>query len=212
MGQNLILNAADHGFTVCAFNRTTSKVDRFLENNRERVEKGAKFSHLSDAEREDVLRRAKRMARIGGSTLTEISRRIARRLGRSAETIRYTIKNHDRVHPDHALFPSVPPLTPADKEQIYIAKKQMDLTKDKKNAKPIGDNVSSLASRFGRTRSSMYRVVNEVRAKELIQQPVDYIYNADFDDPGKDELMLAEMPGRAELLTKPSWRARRQDF
>ncbi|RQM07066.1 hypothetical protein DH86_00000209, partial [Scytalidium sp. 3C] len=32
MGQNLILNAADHGFTVVAFNRTTSKVDRFLAN------------------------------------------------------------------------------------------------------------------------------------------------------------------------------------
>ena len=32
MGQNLILNMADHGFTVVAFNRTVSKVDRFLEN------------------------------------------------------------------------------------------------------------------------------------------------------------------------------------
>ncbi|KAL1983021.1 hypothetical protein VTN96DRAFT_568 [Rasamsonia emersonii] len=32
MGQNLILNAADHGFTVVAYNRTVSKVDRFLEN------------------------------------------------------------------------------------------------------------------------------------------------------------------------------------
>jgi hypothetical protein len=32
MGQNLILNAADHGYTVVAFNRTVSKVDRFLEN------------------------------------------------------------------------------------------------------------------------------------------------------------------------------------
>ena len=32
MGQNLILNAADHGFTVVAFNRTVSKVDHFLEN------------------------------------------------------------------------------------------------------------------------------------------------------------------------------------
>lgn len=30
MGQNLILNAADHGFTVVAFNRTVAKVDRFL--------------------------------------------------------------------------------------------------------------------------------------------------------------------------------------
>ncbi|KAK1757442.1 6-phosphogluconate dehydrogenase [Echria macrotheca] len=32
MGQNLILNMADHGFTICAFNRTVSKVDAFLAN------------------------------------------------------------------------------------------------------------------------------------------------------------------------------------
>ena len=32
MGQNLILNTADHGFEVVVFNRTVSKVDRFLEN------------------------------------------------------------------------------------------------------------------------------------------------------------------------------------
>ncbi|PBP21226.1 6-phosphogluconate dehydrogenase [Diplocarpon rosae] len=32
MGQNLILNAADHGFNVIAFNRTISKVDHFLAN------------------------------------------------------------------------------------------------------------------------------------------------------------------------------------
>ncbi|KAH6561551.1 hypothetical protein BASA62_009747 [Batrachochytrium salamandrivorans] len=32
MGQNLILNMNDHGYTVCAFNRTTSKVDEFLAN------------------------------------------------------------------------------------------------------------------------------------------------------------------------------------
>lgn len=32
MGQNLILNMDDHGYTVAAYNRTTSKVDHFLEN------------------------------------------------------------------------------------------------------------------------------------------------------------------------------------
>lgn len=32
MGQNLILNMNDHGFTVCAYNRTTDKVDSFLAN------------------------------------------------------------------------------------------------------------------------------------------------------------------------------------
>ena len=32
MGQNIILNMNDHGYVVCAFNRTTSKVDEFLAN------------------------------------------------------------------------------------------------------------------------------------------------------------------------------------
>ena len=31
-GQNLILNMNDKGFTVVAYNRTTSKVDAFLAN------------------------------------------------------------------------------------------------------------------------------------------------------------------------------------
>lgn len=31
-GQNLVLNMDDHGFVVCAYNRTTSKVDDFLQN------------------------------------------------------------------------------------------------------------------------------------------------------------------------------------
>jgi 6-phosphogluconate dehydrogenase len=30
MGQNLILNMADHGYQVAAYNRTTSKVDEFI--------------------------------------------------------------------------------------------------------------------------------------------------------------------------------------
>src|ERR1700757_286550 len=38
MGQNLVLNMNDHGFTVAVFNRTVSKVDEFLNNEA----KGAK--------------------------------------------------------------------------------------------------------------------------------------------------------------------------
>ena len=32
MGQNIILNMNDHGYVVCAYNRTTDKVDKFLDN------------------------------------------------------------------------------------------------------------------------------------------------------------------------------------
>ena len=40
MGQNLILNMNDHGFVVCAYNRSPEKVTDFLEN-------GAKDTQVS---------------------------------------------------------------------------------------------------------------------------------------------------------------------
>ncbi|KAI9800163.1 MAG: phosphogluconate dehydrogenase (decarboxylating) gnd1 [Piccolia ochrophora] len=41
MGQNLILNAADHGFKVVVFNRTVSKVDDFIDQNKSKSVVGA---------------------------------------------------------------------------------------------------------------------------------------------------------------------------
>src|SRR5262249_31771626 len=84
-----------------------SVVDRFLAQHREHVDRSAQFSQLSETEKEEIVRRAQRLSRVRGSTLTEISRRIARRLQRSPETIRYTLKNFDREHPEQALFPNV---------------------------------------------------------------------------------------------------------
>jgi RNA polymerase primary sigma factor len=162
-----------------------SVVERFLENNPDRVNRGSKFSQLSESEREDILRRARRLAHVGGS-LTEVSRRIARRLGRSAETIRYTIKNFDREHPDQALYPKMTgPLDAQTKDTIYRSYCR-------------GIAVDTLAKRFQRTRTSMYRVINEVRAQRLLDTPLDYIPHPDFEDPAKEKEILAPMPNLAE--------------
>jgi RNA polymerase sigma factor (sigma-70 family) len=158
-----------------------SVVERFLTSHPERVERGSRFTQLTESEREDILRRARRLSRVGG-TLTEVSRRIARRLGRSVETIRYTIKNHDRQYPEQALFPNLTgPLDAATKQTIYSSYRR-------------GINVDTLAKRFQRTRTSMYRVINEVRAQRLLEQPLDYIPNPSFDDPAREADFLAPMP------------------
>lgn len=41
MGKNLVLNMEDHGYSVAVFNRTTSKVDEFIEENPDRQLYGA---------------------------------------------------------------------------------------------------------------------------------------------------------------------------
>ena len=170
-------------------------VEKFVAEHKDLVEKGARFSHLTDAEKDDILRLARELRDQGG-TLTEVSKRIASQLRRSPEAIRYTIKNFDRGHPDNALFLAGGVLTPSAKEQIVIAMTA------KRNDQLTGDTVDTIAKRFGRSRTSMYRVVNEVRAKELVRTPVDYIFNADFDDPTKESAILADMPGLAEFEAK----------
>jgi RNA polymerase sigma factor (sigma-70 family) len=171
-----------------------SVVDRFLASNQERVEKSSRFSQLSEGEKEEILRRAKRLSRVSGGTLTEVSRRIARRLGRSPETIRYTIKNYDREHPEQALFPAVTgPLDVATKEAIYSSYRR-------------GIKVDTLAKRFQRTRTSVYRVINEVRAQRLLEQPLDYIAHPSFEDPAQEAEILAPMPDAAE------YEARKRDM
>ncbi len=177
-----------------------SAVERFVAEHRELVAKGSKFSHLTEGEKDDILRAAREM-RETGTTLTDASRQIAAKLGRSPEAVRYTIKNHDRTHPGYALFPAATGrLTDTDKDAIYHAKQQMDLTKQTTNH--TGDTVNNLATRFGRTRSSMYRVVNELRARELIARPVDYIDNPDFDDAARDAEFTGDMPGKVEFENK----------
>jgi len=159
-----------------------STVDRFLEANRTAVERGGRFSQLSDDEKEQILVRAKRLSRFGSASLTEVSRRIARRLGRSPETVRYTIKNYDREHPEQPLFPEVTgPLSQESKDTIY-------------NSFRRGMSVETLAKRFHRTRNSVYRIVNEVRARRLLGQPLEYIYHVSFDDPALEADILAPMP------------------
>jgi len=159
-----------------------SLVDPFLTSNQARLDRSGRFSQLTPEEKDGILRRARRLARVTGGTLTEISRRIARRLGRSTEAVRYTIKNFDHQHPEQALFPALTgPFDPATKQIIYSSFRR-------------GISVDTLARRFQRTRSSMYRVLNEIRAQRLLDQPLDYIYSPVFDDSAMADAIVAPMP------------------
>ncbi|XP_078483772.1 6-phosphogluconate dehydrogenase, decarboxylating-like [Ciona intestinalis] len=58
MGQNIILNMNDHGFVVCAFNRTVEKVERFLANEA----KGTKI--IGGTSLEDMVAKLKKPRRV----------------------------------------------------------------------------------------------------------------------------------------------------
>lgn len=158
-----------------------SSVDRFVRNNQDRVERGARFSQLSDAQRQELLEDARRLA-ANGACQAEVTRRLAVQTGRSVETIRQAIRQFDTEHPELAIFPDLTgPLSEAQKQRIF---------------KEFGEGVSvdRLVKRYGRTRTTIYRVVNEARAREILSVPLDFIPNARFTRKGADSACLGEMP------------------
>jgi RNA polymerase primary sigma factor len=167
-----------------------SSVDRFVRNNAERVERGAKFSQLTDEQRHEFIDQAREMAS-NGVGQAEIARRLAERSGRSVETIRTAIRQHDAENPELAVFPVLGgPLTESQKQNVYEAYRR-------------GASVDKLCSDYNRTKTTIYRVINEIRAQRIMELPLDYIDNARFARKGADNAILGPMPQTDEPSRKP---------
>lgn len=157
-----------------------SSVQWFTRDRQHQIQRSMKFSQMSSAERDDIIRRAKRMASATHCRLSDVVKRLAARTGRAMETIRYTIRKHDTEHPEMAIFPYLTaPLGDEEKELIYRRFLR-------------GVPVPLLAKRYRRTRGSIYRIINEMRARQLLKRPILYVDNPEFHDPAKADAILGE--------------------
>jgi RNA polymerase primary sigma factor len=84
------------------------------------------------------------------------------------ETIRYTLKQFDEKHPELAIFPDRSgPLSDDAKRQIYQRYRR-------------GTSVDSLAKQYCRTKTSIYRVLNEMRVMRIMELPLEFMDNPIF--------------------------------
>ncbi len=144
-----------------------TSVDSFVKNNREKVSRGQRFSQLTDTDKIEIIDRGRRLARAGGCP-AEVTRRIAKHMSRSIETIRYTIKQFDEKNPTIAVFPNqTGPLNLEMKERIYA-----DFS--------AGKSAETIASRYCRTKTTIYRVINEMRATMIMELPLDFMDSPEF--------------------------------
>lgn len=166
-----------------------SSVERFVSQNKSRVARGERFSQLSDTERDDILDRARRIAATGAN-LSEVARTVAREVGRSTETIRYTIKKFDQQNPMMAVFPEQREvLSEEDKRAIFQQHHR-------------GISTVILAKRYRRTRGSIVRILNEQRAAKIMELQLDFIPNPVFEDQLMAESILSELPVSSEPTRK----------
>jgi len=159
----------------------TSSLDKFVNEHHDEIDRGSRFTQLSETEREDIILHARKLARTG-SCVTEISKRLAKSFDRSPETIRYTLKQYDSEHPENAVFPDASePLGEDRKREIYNRFKR-------------GTAVDVLAGEYCRTKASVYRIVSEVRADLLFEQPIDYMDSPEFHTPDTERVILGPPP------------------
>ena len=142
------------------------RVERFLDSHRDQVERGTNFSQIGEQERQEIIRRARRLATQCSCCTREIARRIARKLNRSPLTILHTIRKHDQEYPREAVFPDAArPLSDADRQRILRGYRR-------------GMTLSALAKRVCRERSAVYRVIVDERIERLSRRKSKFI-----DDP-----------------------------
>ena len=162
-----------------------SSLRRFVLRHREEVARGSRFSQLDTDEKLRILNWARRLAKWGANP-TQVVQRAARKFKRAPETIRYTLRQYDKQNPLNAVFPNATdPLSDEEKRELYRLAR-------------LNVSVEKLVEKFRRTRSSVYRLIAEMRARSLIELPIQYMDHDSFRLPNSDEIILCAPPARAE--------------
>jgi RNA polymerase sigma factor (sigma-70 family) len=157
-----------------------SAVDKFLDKDREPAESAKKFNRLSHAEKQAIIRRASRLASKGRKSRHQIIEQIAMETGRAHETVRYTILNYEKRRPDKPIFDKAAGvIDPTQAQELYILFQQ-------------GCGVDELMRRFDRSKSSIYRIINQRRAKVLLARKIEFIASDEFLEDGAKEKILGE--------------------
>ncbi|MEQ9407907.1 MAG: sigma-70 family RNA polymerase sigma factor [Fuerstiella sp.] len=158
-----------------------STLERFVASREHEVERGRNFRQMSDSEREQIILEARELA-AAGRGLTEVSRRIGEKYGRATETVRYTLRDFDKCHPENAIFPRVAAQISSEHQSLIF-----DLHAQ-------GVSIHDLARRFGRSKPTIHAILAEVRIKRLKTTPVDYMDSDEFRLPKAEEVICGPPP------------------
>ncbi|MEM1208840.1 MAG: hypothetical protein AAGI54_06180 [Planctomycetota bacterium] len=146
----------------------------------ERVARAASFTRTEPATVRRILADTRRLARRRAATLNQVAARVAELHGRGLETVRQIIQRHDRERPDEAIFPDRQgPLT--DRQRRVIER-----------AHGMGIEAARIAERYGRSLSTVYRVLAELRAERLRERPIAWVDLAVFDRPDAEAVILRQ--------------------
>lgn len=165
-----------------------SAVDRFVGSNPEFVGRAKTFGRLTADQKQQIVKRAAALSAETTLSRHQVIGRIATEIGRAHETVRYTIVNYEKAHPDKPVFQKPPGVVDSARAgELYKLFKQ-------------GTTIRELMKRFNRSRSSVYRIINQRRARLLLLQKIEYIHSDEFLEDKAGEKIFAQ----PVTITSPS--------
>jgi RNA polymerase sigma factor (sigma-70 family) len=160
-----------------------SAVDKFLKDNPGLAAKAKNFQRLTEKDRQLIIKKARALVAKTSLSRYQIIDQIASKLGKAHETIRYTLLNYEKANPDKPVFNEpAGVVSPAEVAELYKLFKQ-------------GTAIKELMSRFGRSRSSIYRLINQQRAKALLAKKIEFVPSSEFLEENTKQKILAEAVG-----------------
>lgn len=159
-----------------------SDLRRFVHGHLEVVQRAAAFRQLDEGEKSAIVEQARELLAERRMRLHEVAQALSASTGRAVETIRYTLRRYDAENPATAIFGGGgQPVVHPEHQTIFSLYEK-------------GAAIESLASRFDRSPETIRSIIREMRCRRLMNRPIEYVYNAEFDAPNADRWILGEPP------------------
>ena len=166
--RGLITRKYIFGDGIKRFGFLRSAVDKFIKANPELAAKAKTFARLTGKQKQQIIKQAAKLAANTNLSRYQIVNQIAAKTGKAHETIRYTLLNYEKAHPEKAAFKKPSGVVdPAHAAEIYKLYKQ-------------GADIKELMKRYNRSKSSIYRIINQRRAKALLARKIEFVTSDEF--------------------------------
>jgi len=166
-----------------------SAVDKFFGENMGLAERAGRFTRLSAERKREIIERARALSSQTEMSRRQIIRKIAAETGRGEETIRCVLLNYEKTHHDagsRGLRQTGGQLNPAEAAEVDRLHKQET-------------GIRELMGRFGRSRSSIYRILKQRRAQALLARKIEFVQSEEFVRDGAEEMILGSRPDQERL-------------
>jgi RNA polymerase primary sigma factor len=159
-----------------------SVAEQFARENPTLVANAAEFHRLTDAQRQQAVRLARRLASKPELSRHQITHQVAEKLGVAQETVRYTLRQYDQKHPDKPVFcRPLGRIQPAEAAELYRLHKE-------------GIGIRQLMRQFDRSRATVYRVINQRRGMALLARKIEYVPSEEFLQETARQTILGQPP------------------